>query len=169
MAFEERRRVQLQQHHHDLRIAALHGVLWVGTDDGNVQVSRDGGATLTKVGEQPARASPAPSLGRASSVALRPATCLRRDRRPPQRRPQALRLRHPRLRRDLDFDHEQPARDGNLKVIREDPKNQDLLYVGTEFGLFISLNGGGKLEEVHERTTDRAHRRHPSSTRATTT
>jgi len=27
-------------------------------------------------------------------------------------------------------------------VIREDPKNRDLLYVGTEFGLFISLNAG---------------------------
>ena len=29
-----------------------------------------------------------------------------------------------------------------MQVIREDPKNRDLLYVGTEFGLFISMNGG---------------------------
>ena len=29
-----------------------------------------------------------------------------------------------------------------MQVIREDPKNRDLLYVGTEFGLFISLDGG---------------------------
>ena len=29
-----------------------------------------------------------------------------------------------------------------MQVIREDPKNRDLLYVGTEFGLYISLNGG---------------------------
>jgi hypothetical protein len=27
-------------------------------------------------------------------------------------------------------------------VIREDPKSRDLLYVGTDFGLYISLNGG---------------------------
>ena len=27
-------------------------------------------------------------------------------------------------------------------MIREDPKNKDLLYVGTEFGLFVSLDGG---------------------------
>jgi hypothetical protein len=31
---------------------------------------------------------------------------------------------------------------GNVQVIREDPKNKDLLYVGTEFGLFVSLDGG---------------------------
>jgi hypothetical protein len=31
---------------------------------------------------------------------------------------------------------------GNVQVVREDPKNKDLLYVGTEFGLFVSLNGG---------------------------
>src|SRR4030095_9302811 len=31
---------------------------------------------------------------------------------------------------------------GNVQVIREDPKNKDLLYVGTEFGLFVSTNGG---------------------------
>jgi hypothetical protein len=31
---------------------------------------------------------------------------------------------------------------GNVQVIREDPKNKDLLYVGTEFGVFISLDAG---------------------------
>jgi hypothetical protein len=29
-----------------------------------------------------------------------------------------------------------------VQVIREDPKNRNLLYVGTEFGLFVSLDGG---------------------------
>src|SRR5205085_760452 len=32
---------------------------------------------------------------------------------------------------------------GQVNVIREDPKNKELLYVGTELGLFISLDGGG--------------------------
>jgi hypothetical protein len=36
---------------------------------------------------------------------------------------------------------------GNVQVIREDPKNKDLLYVGTEFGLYISLNGGKNWEK----------------------
>src|SRR5205814_2322177 len=31
---------------------------------------------------------------------------------------------------------------GSVHVIREDPRNKDLLYVGTEFGLFLSLDGG---------------------------
>jgi hypothetical protein len=33
---------------------------------------------------------------------------------------------------------------GNVNVIREDPRNRSLLYLGTEFGLFISLNGGAE-------------------------
>ena len=33
---------------------------------------------------------------------------------------------------------------GNVNVVREDPKNKDLLYAGTEYGLFVSLNGGGE-------------------------
>ena len=31
---------------------------------------------------------------------------------------------------------------GNVNTIREDPRNRHLLYVGTEFGFFISLNAG---------------------------
>src|SRR5262249_39820707 len=31
---------------------------------------------------------------------------------------------------------------GSVYVIREDPRNKDLLYVGTEFGLFISIDAG---------------------------
>ena len=33
--------------------------------------------------------------------------------------------------------------DGPVKVVREDPKNPNVLYAGTEFGLFVSLNRGG--------------------------
>ncbi|MGH8135634.1 MAG: WD40/YVTN/BNR-like repeat-containing protein [Steroidobacteraceae bacterium] len=33
--------------------------------------------------------------------------------------------------------------DAPVKVLREDPKNPDLLFAGTEFGLFVSLNRGG--------------------------
>ncbi len=31
---------------------------------------------------------------------------------------------------------------GNVNVIKEDPKNRNLLYVGTEYGFYISLTGG---------------------------
>jgi len=33
---------------------------------------------------------------------------------------------------------------GTVNVVREDAKNKDLLFVGTEYGLFVSLNGGGE-------------------------
>jgi photosystem II stability/assembly factor-like uncharacterized protein len=32
---------------------------------------------------------------------------------------------------------------GPLKVVRQDPKNREVLYAGTEFGLFVSINQGG--------------------------
>jgi photosystem II stability/assembly factor-like uncharacterized protein len=33
--------------------------------------------------------------------------------------------------------------EGSIHVVGEDPFRKDLLYVGTEFGLFVSLDGGG--------------------------
>jgi hypothetical protein len=33
--------------------------------------------------------------------------------------------------------------DGPVKVVREDPANPQVLYAGTEFGLFVSLDRGG--------------------------
>jgi hypothetical protein len=35
---------------------------------------------------------------------------------------------------------------GNVQVVREDPRNRDLLYAGTEFGLFISVDAGKAWE-----------------------
>jgi photosystem II stability/assembly factor-like uncharacterized protein len=42
---------------------------------------------------------------------------------------------------------------GPVKVIREDPRNARLLYAGTEFGLFVSLNGGGSWSKFGELPT----------------
>jgi hypothetical protein len=36
---------------------------------------------------------------------------------------------------------------GSVQVVREDPKNSRLLYAGTEFGLFISLDAGEHWEK----------------------
>ena len=35
---------------------------------------------------------------------------------------------------------------GPVNVIREDPKNPDILYVGTDFGVYVSTNGGARWE-----------------------
>lgn len=37
---------------------------------------------------------------------------------------------------------------GPVNVIREDPKNEDILYVGTDFGVYVSLNGGVSWESL---------------------
>ncbi len=34
---------------------------------------------------------------------------------------------------------------GFAYVVKEDPKADDILYVGTEFGLFVSVDIGGEL------------------------
>jgi ligand-binding sensor domain-containing protein len=33
-----------------------------------------------------------------------------------------------------------------VNVIREDPRNPNVLYVGTDFGVFVSTNGGNSWE-----------------------
>jgi hypothetical protein len=38
---------------------------------------------------------------------------------------------------------------GYLYVIREDPKNPDLLYLGSEFGIFASFDGGRRWLPIH--------------------
>ena len=74
------------------------GLLWVGTNDGNVQVSRDGGAHLEERRRQhQGRAAGDARLAR-RAVALRRRHGLRLFRQPPQRRPQAVRLRDEGLR-----------------------------------------------------------------------
>jgi photosystem II stability/assembly factor-like uncharacterized protein len=35
---------------------------------------------------------------------------------------------------------------GPVNVIREDPRNANILYVGTDFGVYVSTNGGAKWE-----------------------
>jgi photosystem II stability/assembly factor-like uncharacterized protein len=37
---------------------------------------------------------------------------------------------------------------GPVNVILEDPRNANVLYVGTDFGVFVSTNGGGRWEVV---------------------
>ncbi len=135
-----------------------------GTDDGNVQVSRDGGVTFTEVGKN------LPGLpAESSSTGFREST-----RRTSTRAPRTSSVDGHRdddlkpyifVTRDFGqtwqsiVDNLPPF--GNVQVIREDPKNKDLLFVGTEFGLFISTRRRQELAEVHEQLADGAHRRHP--------
>jgi photosystem II stability/assembly factor-like uncharacterized protein len=127
----------------------MPGVVWAGTDDGNLQVSRDGGLTFTEVGKNisglPANALSAPNaywISRidASHFDAGTAYVSVDGHRSDDLKPYVF------VTRDYGKTFQSVSGDlppsGNVQVVREDPKNKDLLYVGTEFGLFTSLNGG---------------------------
>jgi photosystem II stability/assembly factor-like uncharacterized protein len=122
----------------------MPGVVWVGTDDGNVQVSRDGGLTFTEVGKNiqglPANHLHWISRVEASHFDQATAYVAVDGHRSDDLKPYVF------VTRDFGKTFERISGNlpefGNVQVIREDPKNPDLLYVGTEFGLFVSLDRG---------------------------
>ena len=124
----------------------MPGLLWVGTDDGNIQVSRDGGATWTEVGANIPGGTNRYYVSRVEALPPRRGHRLRVGRRASQRRPAPLRLRHPRLRPELGEHLFESAGIRNVNTVRQDPVNPRLLYAGTEFGFFISLDEGGSWE-----------------------
>jgi photosystem II stability/assembly factor-like uncharacterized protein len=124
------------------------GVLYVGTDDGNLQVSRDGGKTWVNVADR-VPGLPKDSAGRSKSWVNR------------------LEASHfdagtvyasfdahrdddfaVYLYRTRDFGERWESIGTNLpegspvRVIREDPKNPNLLFAGTERGAWVSVDGG---------------------------
>jgi len=132
---------------------AASGVVWAGTDDGLVQVSRDNGTTFTEVGRNitglPANALRGDNpywISRIDASHFDAATAyLAID----GHRSNDLK---PYVYVTRDFGRTWTSISaglppyGNVQVVREDPKNRDLLYAGTEFGLFISLDGGKSWE-----------------------
>ncbi|HEY0989168.1 MAG TPA: hypothetical protein VGD80_19000, partial [Kofleriaceae bacterium] len=121
------------------------GVIWVGTDDGNVQLSRDGAKTWTNVVGNIA------GLPRASWVSWVEAS--RFD----AATAYAAFDRHtfgdmtPWVYRTTDYGKtwtrivgpDKGVR-GYAHTIKEDLVKKDLLFVGTELGLWISLDGGAR-------------------------
>ena len=131
----------------------LAGVVWVGTDDGNVQVSRDNGVTFTEVGKN-INGLPSGALTgdnpywisriEASHFDAATAYVAVDGHRSDDLKPYVFVTRdHGRTWTSVNGSL--PA-SGNVQVIREDPRNARLLYVGTEFGLYVSLDGGAKWE-----------------------
>jgi photosystem II stability/assembly factor-like uncharacterized protein len=119
------------------------GQIWVGTDDGNIQLTRDGGKSWSNL---------TPNLGMPSGNWISWAEASRFD-------PAVAYVtddRHaygdmtPYLYRTTDYGRTwqrlvgpgTPGVRGYAHVIKEDRLNPNILYLGTEFGLFISLNGG---------------------------
>ena len=120
----------------------IRGLLYAGTDDGRVHVTQDGGRSWTDL----TRALP---TRRWISRVV------------PSQHADATVYVTQRGREDDDFgvyiyrstDYGKtftslasniPA--GSVNVLREDPENPDVLYVGTDFGAFVSTTGGGRWE-----------------------
>jgi photosystem II stability/assembly factor-like uncharacterized protein len=112
------------------------GILWVGTDDGNVQVSRDGGRTWTEVSPMRTYVSRVIASGAGPGVAYATLDAHRDDDfRPHVFRTDDFGRSWTRLVQGLP-----PS--GSANVIREHPKNGNLLFLGTEHALFVSTDRG---------------------------
>lgn len=122
------------------------GVIWAGTDDGNVQVTRNGGKTWTNVRLNIPDVPEGIWVSRVEASHFETGTCYvtfdghRSDNFEPW------------VFKTTDFGKTWTSLRSNLPegqvayVIREDHKNKNLLFLGTEFGLFISRDAGGSWE-----------------------
>lgn len=117
-------------------------IIWVGTDDGNIQVTQDGGKTWTNVIKNivgfPANTwIQQLEAGHFDKGTVYVAIDRHRDD-----------DMAPYVYKSADFGKTWTKISGNLPavgwawVVREDPKVKDLLYVGTETGIYASWDGG---------------------------
>ncbi|MDT8369157.1 MAG: hypothetical protein RQ745_08105 [Longimicrobiales bacterium] len=125
------------------------GVIWAGANDGPIHLTRDGGETWEDV-----TPSDLPPEGRVQTIDPSPHHAgtayvavyryLLGDYRPYLYRTEDYGETWTRL---TDGANGIPA-DFPTRVIREDPEHEGLLYAGTEFGLFVSLDDGASWEPL---------------------
>jgi photosystem II stability/assembly factor-like uncharacterized protein len=123
-------------------------VLWVGTDDGNLQLTRDGGATWSNL------VSNVPGLPPASWVSWVEASRFEAGVAYAAFDRHSLGDMTPWVYKTTDFGRswsrivspEKGVR-GFAHVIKEDVVDPKLLFLGTEFGLWISVDGGESWAE----------------------
>jgi photosystem II stability/assembly factor-like uncharacterized protein len=118
------------------------GLLYAGTDDGRLHVTMDGGKTWSDLtANVPTRkwySRVVPSQHADGTVYV-----TQRGREDDDFAPY--------IYKSTDFGKTFTRLVGNIpagpvNVIREDPTNADVLYVGTDFGAFISKNGGQRWD-----------------------
>jgi photosystem II stability/assembly factor-like uncharacterized protein len=114
------------------------GVIYVGTDDGNLHVTHDSGHTWNRIDEgiQPNRWISRIEASRHTDGTVYMAQNGKRND-----------DMTPYLWKSTDFGKTWQSIVANIpcgpiNVVREDPKNRDVLYVGTDLGVYVSNNGG---------------------------
>ena len=130
------------------------GLLYAGTDDGNIQLSKDGGYTWTKINGKNSALKKDPSLARPVPQGLWVSRVI------------ASQYKEGRIYVSLNgyrsdnfapylfvsddygttwkqIGKDLPAEP--INVVREDPKNENILYTGTDGGLYVSFDGGNSF------------------------
>jgi photosystem II stability/assembly factor-like uncharacterized protein len=117
------------------------GIVWAGTNDGNLQVSRDGGDTFTNVYDSITGVPAGAHVSRVHASAFDAGTAYVSvdAHRTNDHKPYVF------VTKDYGKTWASIAANlpsGHVSVVREDPKNRALLYVGNEYGLYVSLDAG---------------------------
>ena len=123
----------------------VEGLIWTGANDGPVHLTRDGGATWTEV--TPPGMPPEGRIQHIDPSPHHPGTAyvagyryLLNDFEPYAYRTDDFGATWTRL---TDGSNGIPI-DTPVRVVREDPQREGLLFAGTEYGLFVSLDDGGQ-------------------------
>jgi photosystem II stability/assembly factor-like uncharacterized protein len=122
------------------------GTIWTGSDDGLVQVTRDGGATWTNVTPRDlpewARISMVEASPHAAGTAYVAANRFQ------------LNDLTPYIYRTNDYGKSWARITGGItasefvRVVREDPERKGLLFAGTERGVWVSFDDGGRWQRL---------------------
>ena len=122
------------------------GEIWVGTDDGRVQMTENGGASWSDV--TPAGVSPWSKIASLDLSPLEPGTAYAAvdDQRLDDFHPHAYRT-HDGGKSWTSIAAGLPD-DGFLDVVRADPAKKGLLYAGTESGVFVSFDDGDHWQSL---------------------
>jgi photosystem II stability/assembly factor-like uncharacterized protein len=129
----------------------ISGLIWAGTDDGNVQVTRDGGKSWTNVTAK-INGHPGYWVSRVTASSHDPGTAY----------VSVTGLRHddfkPFVWKTTDYGATWTSLAGNLpnesvNVIREDRRNPNLLFAGTDRGVYGSLDGGKSWNRMNNGLT----------------
>jgi len=116
------------------------GVIWVGTDDGNIQLTKDGGATWQNVTPAGVSEWSTISIIEASHFDAGAAYAAVNRNNHDDLRPHLFQTR------DFGKTWQETVngiRDGDfVRTVREDPVRKGLLYAGTERGVYVSFDNG---------------------------